>query len=475
MVTLQVQIQNLGKLADATVRVGPLTVLAGVNGTGKSYFSKALYSAFDSINGNHALTIVQSKVAVVKEAMPIFHLLVARPVPVIGEEPSERSELAAEGERSVKAMEDAVDEMAAAVRPITTATAEGEVVRRMKAPAALRQAADRMKKAYAKLEPVAQSIFASGRTAGTDGMTSAVSDLVALGGMSPDELTMAGIGIKFSDNLLRNLQSQSVSDLKREGSGSVSVNIESVGEFSAANGEDVKFAVAPSGLSMLRKRARVYFLDSPAFWRLSGPLEAAAYHPRNESSDGRMALTGIPQYFYDLFAALRYPFTGEVAFPDVSRQLTEEVIRGKIEFTDREGLVFKESGGKSYSMPRTASGVVPLGILALLIERKVLTPGAFLFIDEPESNLHPEWQVAMTEALWDLAAGGVNVVVATHSADILKRLQIYAKEEPEQAAELVAVNHFRRDGTVQSGGTEKILDVQEDLSGPFFELYKRGL
>ena len=103
--------------------------------------------------------------------------------------------------------------------------------------------------------------------------------------------------------------------------------------------------------------------------------------------------------------------------------------------------------------------------------------GTFLFIDEPESNLHPEWQVAMTEALWELARGGVNIVIATHSVDILKRLEIYAKEKDtkEDAANLIAVNHFQRDGTVQSGGVEKIRDIKRDLSAPFFKLYKRGL
>ena len=51
--TFQVRIQNLGKLADATVRVGDLTVLAGVNNTGKSFFSKgALCPFFTSMNAD---------------------------------------------------------------------------------------------------------------------------------------------------------------------------------------------------------------------------------------------------------------------------------------------------------------------------------------------------------------------------------------------------------------------------------------
>ena len=59
-------------------------------------------------------------------------------------------------------------------------------------------------------------------------------------------------------------------------------------------------------------------------------------------------------------------------------------------------------------------GIANLGILALLIERKVLDKGTFLFIDEPEAHLHPAWQVIMAETLFELAKGGVNVVIATH-------------------------------------------------------------
>ena len=64
-------------------------------------------------------------------------------------------------------------------------------------------------------------------------------------------------------------------------------------------------------------------------------------------------------------------------------------------------------------MPVTAMGIANLGILALLIERKVLDKGSFIFIDEPEAHLHPAWQVVMAEALFDLSRQGANVVLAS--------------------------------------------------------------
>ena len=46
----KVKIDNIGKLNKANLLVRPLTVLAGPNNTGKSFFSKTLYSVFSSLN-----------------------------------------------------------------------------------------------------------------------------------------------------------------------------------------------------------------------------------------------------------------------------------------------------------------------------------------------------------------------------------------------------------------------------------------
>ena len=102
---------------------------------------------------------------------------------------------------------------------------------------------------------------------------------------------------------------------------------------------------------------------------------------------------------------------------------------GKIAISESGNLSFQENG-RSFSLPVTATGVANLGTLALLIEQKVLDKDSFLFIDEPEAHLHPAWQVVMAESLFELAKGGVNVVIATHSADILKWLEVHVKRIP---------------------------------------------
>ena len=123
----------------------------------------------------------------------------------------------------------------------------------------------------------------------------------------------------------------------------------------------------------------------------------------------------------------------------------------------------------------TATGVANLGILALLIERRVLNENSLIFIDEPEAHLHPAWQAVMAEALFELARQGARVVIATHSMDILKWLEVHVKKHPEHE-ELVALNRFPTDDNDPDEDFEiKMAKIMEDLTKPFSDLYLEGL
>ena len=48
----EVKIQNLGKIRDAKIPIAPLTIITGANGSGKSFFTKSLYSILSTLNKN---------------------------------------------------------------------------------------------------------------------------------------------------------------------------------------------------------------------------------------------------------------------------------------------------------------------------------------------------------------------------------------------------------------------------------------
>jgi len=116
-------------------------------------------------------------------------------------------------------------------------------------------------------------------------------------------------------------------------------------------------------------------------------------------------------------------------------------------------------------------------MIALLLEKNLIDESTFLFIDEPEAHLHPAWQVTLMKTLYQLASEGVNIVITTHSIDMLKCLEILVKDD-SKAKELIALNHLGSDGYALNEHVEfkeKIGLMKQDLLEPFYNLYLEGL
>ena len=80
------------------------------------------------------------------------------------------------------------------------------------------------------------------------------------------------------------------------------------------------------------------------------------------------------------------------------------------------------------------------------------------------------------KTLFDLAKGGVNVVIATHSADILKWLEVHVKKNPEDEG-MIALNKFPANGddSNEQDFNDKIAAIKQELTRPFADLYTAGL
>ena len=104
-----------------------------------------------------------------------------------------------------------------------------------------------------------------------------------------------------------------------------------------------------------------------------------------------------------------------------------ELLGGFIYYNDEKEEFFFKKDNKDYSMNDTASGVKQLGIIQMLISNRILTENSFLIIDEPEVNLHPEWQFKFAEILTLLAHElNVTIYINTHSPLFIEALEVYS-------------------------------------------------
>ena len=471
--SIEVKIKNIGKLEDAEVCIGQFTVFAGPNNTGKSFVSKLLYSLFNAMNANHVATHLNNLFRPVYE-----YLRMSMELYIV-----ERPNKATISWRS--SLENEIKKLEALVKEASIEEFENENI-------ILEDIIPDLISQIEKIEQIAADIpwFPEKKMTEREErkqrylerLTKLLAELKEkFHQTKAEDFIIAGIGYELSQNLIQNFQVPIVSDLKRKKGTSSEVVVEDFGNFAFLD-EGVKFEIDKSWVKQLQQYSRVIYLESPVYWKLKTALENIQDSPVYLGE--RERLSGVPGYFYDLANALKFEYTGKMAFPDVYAKLTgKSVMDGKIAISETGNLSFQENG-RNFSLPVTAMGIANLGILALLIERKVLDKGTFLFIDEPEAHLHPAWQVVMAESLFELSRQGVNVVIATHSVDILQCLDVHVKKNPEDK-QLIALNQFslKDDKVDEDFETDKVEDdfetkmgkIMHELTKPFSDLYIEGI
>ena len=455
----RVKIENIGKLDDVEIRIGALTVLAGPNNTGKSFVSKLLYSFFDAIKGDHVETYMAQLIpdtAWLSDRISREYFFNFDPDLL----PS-------------------LDECLADLQEITKNVQIED----------LHKTARKFIPRLRKLSDLASALHLSvlaGRIPHHDllvmiqGIRKRLIESIGIfESLNIHKIVSTAISFQVPQNLEQNFQIPNYSSLQAASNTPASISVDQFGKFDFTSGQflfdsAIDLNNGPSSLSRLRQYGNVIYLESPIYWKLKKSLEGITLDSRRTPRK-RTRLNGVPGYFYDLARELTFAYLGDMAFPEVHRRLTSpEIIGGRVTLAEGGSLNFHEDE-RIHPLSVTATGVANLGILALLIGRRVLNENSLIFIDEPEAHLHPAWQTVMAEALFELARQGASVVIATHSMDILKWLEVHVKKHPEHE-ELIALNRFPTDDNDPDEDFEiKMAKIMEDLTKPFSDLYLEGL
>ena len=117
-----------------------------------------------------------------------------------------------------------------------------------------------------------------------------------------------------------------------------------------------------------------------------------------------------------------------------SKVISNEIIQGDV--VVEEGLYsaddfkFKRNDGSVFNLLDVATGIKSFSILQLLLKNGILTDKTLLIIDEPESNLHPQWIIEYARIIVMLNKElGVKFFLASHNPDMVSAIRYISEKE----------------------------------------------
>ncbi len=121
-------------------------------------------------------------------------------------------------------------------------------------------------------------------------------------------------------------------------------------------------------------------------------------------------------------------------FLEYSKLISKDIIGGEAEFDDGflsiNEFIYKRADGSVFNLLDCATGIKSFSILQLLIKNGNLNDKTLLVIDEPESNLHPQWIIEYARLVVLLNKNlGVKFFLASHNPDMVSAIKIIAEKE----------------------------------------------
>ena len=114
--------------------------------------------------------------------------------------------------------------------------------------------------------------------------------------------------------------------------------------------------------------------------------------------------------------------------------MINEIIDGEFIFIEEDNYTFKtkvyyrSNDGNSCLMGNTASGIKQIGMIQLLLAHRKLKENSCLIFDEPEVNLHPEWQVKLAQILALISSSlDVLVYINSHSPIFIEAIEAFSE------------------------------------------------
>jgi predicted ATPase len=463
---IDVKVKNLGRIKDAEFKIRPMTVITGSNGTGKSFFTKSLYSIFNVINKNIYHEAISKTIRQLQLQLSSFITTISR---------------LSENDALIKFK---IDSYLIALESEVNATREWKIKDFLAFTESKLDGLKEIQSQYLsylnelKKKPTKINSVASISSSINKTFNLLISQLTGASNRY-SRLIHDHIGNELKDNF----QISSLNELISFGESTMEISVDDLLNISFSETRN-SLSLGTDFIDEIAGLSSVVFFESPAYWKVRDALKMAK--EKNFRSLGMVSrnniedvLTGVPKYFYDLDDALKIKTKTSGDFKEIADSL-EKVLGGEFIF-EGDNLSFKDKEtGREISKHLVSFGMTNLGMIHALLKHNIITQGSFVFIDEPETNLHPDWQVILMNVLLELADKGVNVVITTHSVEILKSIEVGIKKRSDNDInDLLSVHFVDIDGLLfefeSNDAKQQLIEARSLLNSVYEKLYFSGL
>jgi len=170
-----------------------------------------------------------------------------------------------------------------------------------------------------------------------------------------------------------------------------------------------------------REHNQVFGFDD-TYFDLAKALQTSIYSINLNLSISRMASTSSKTVHADQSVIRESSF-------EIERGKLEDMLDGRIEFDESEKCWYFKKGRQRFDIGVTAEGIKKIAILDTLLGNGYLNEQSIVFIDEPESALHPEAISKLLDVISLLAKQGLQFFIASHSYAVVKKLYLIAQQQ----------------------------------------------
>lgn len=248
------------------------------------------------------------------------------------------------------------------------------------------------------------------------------------------------------EKLYWTFQAEKIGDLVSKGSDSplsCTLHINSK-EFSYSFGKETSRQISSLGNQVPPQSSRSIFLPAK---------EVLSLHQIILKSRDIDKSFGFDDTYLDLARALQQPTTKGKNYAEFAQSRTnlEKILGGTIEFDHESSRWVFSKGKQKFPIGVTAEGIKKIAILDTLLGNRYLDTNSVVFIDEPESALHPTAISQLLDIVSALADRGIQFFLASHSYFVVKKLALIAQEKDCSIPVLSSVDGEWRSENLRDG------------------------